>query len=66
MNTTTQKSIQPYQYIVIGQDVRIINTNSQTLRVSREQIIRQLERGDIDPHRRIMYEGALRALENRS
>ena len=66
MNTnTTQRHIQPYKYVAMKtlDEVRIINPNNQSLRVSRAEIIAQLQKPDLDPHRRIMYEGALQSLQ---
>jgi len=57
--TTTRKRIQPYDFRVQGNRVTIFNTQGQRLQVSRDQIIRQLQRSDLDAHRRVMYEGAL-------
>jgi len=61
MNMTTQK---PYDYIVLGTNVRIIiKEQNQSLKVSLEQIVRQLRNPDINPKKRKMYEGALDALQ---
>lgn len=59
---TTQKRIQPYDFKVNGDSVTITNTNRQTLKVTYSQIVKQLQRDDIDPHRRVMYESALIAI----
>lgn len=61
--TTTKPQTLPYQFIVMGQSVRIINTRNQTLKVTLDQITKQLNRPDIDTHRRKMYEGALKAMQ---
>ena len=66
MNTTiTQRRIQPYEYIALRTmgAVRIINPNHQSWLVTRAEINAQLNRKDLDPHRRSMYEGALAALQ---
>ena len=63
-NRTTKPQILPYDYIKLDSNtVRIINTNHQTLKVTLAQIVNQLNRPDIDPHRRRMYEGALIAMQ---
>lgn len=60
---TTKKRIQPYDFKVDGETVTITNTRNQTLRVTRTQIVNQLQRDDLDAHRRVMYEGALVAMD---
>lgn len=62
--TTTKPQILPYEFIKLDNNtVRIINTNKQTLKVTLDQITKQLNRPDLDTHRRKMYEGALQAIQ---
>lgn len=61
--TITKKRILPYDFKVKGDTVTITNTRNQTLKVTRSQIVHQLQRDDIDTHRRVMYEGALIAID---
>lgn len=63
MNMTAQKQ---FEYIVLGTSVRIIiPARNQTLKVTAAQIQNQLSKPDIDPKRRKMYEGALKALQSK-
>lgn len=57
--TTTKKSVLPYEFRAVGQAVTIFNTRGQRLKVTRNQIVDQLKREDLDTHRRRMYERAL-------
>jgi len=65
---TTKKQILPYEFSLLikpGQPTRvqIKNTRGQTLTVTESEIIKQLNRPDLDAHRRRMYEAALVTLE---
>jgi len=62
---TTVKRILPYsiQRTPNGK-VWIKNTRGQVLIVDKNQIVRQLERKDLDVHRRRMYEAALAEVES--
>jgi len=62
-----QKTIRqkmPYQIkpCIVGKKVIITNTRGQTLTVSRDEITKILNRDDLDPHRRKMYEAAKEVL----
>lgn len=54
----------PYHFepTIVGDKIKIVNTRGQTLIVSRDEITRQLNRDDLDTHRRRMYEAARDAL----
>lgn len=63
-DTQTKKQILPYQFVhLIDGRVTIHNTNGQRLTVTREQVERQLQRDDLDVHRRRMYEATLREFD---
>jgi hypothetical protein len=56
----TRKSVLPYEFLLCDNGtVRIVNTRGQVLFVSRSQVEHQLQREDLDAHRRRMYEAAL-------
>ena len=56
----TLRSQLPYHFkpCIVGDKIEIVNTRGQTLIVSRDEITRQLNRADLDTHRRRMYEAA--------
>ena len=56
---TIRKAL-PYDFqLLLNGKVCISNTRGQRLNVTRSQVERQLERDDLDAHRRKMYEAAL-------
>lgn len=56
----TQKQILPYEFIPLPNGkVCILKTNGQRLNVTRAEVEHQLQRDDLDAHRRRMYEAAL-------
>lgn len=65
MNDKTLRNQLPYDFQPLPQPgrVKIVNTRGQSLIVSRDEIKRQLDRKDLDVHRRRMYEGAIAALD---
>ena len=61
---TIRKAL-PYDFqLLVNGKVCISNTRGQRLNVTRSQVERQLERDDLDPHRRKMYEAALEEWKN--
>jgi hypothetical protein len=61
---TTIKIKLPYKFStnIFAQRCYITNIRGQTLNVTKAQIIKQLQRDDLDVHRRRMYEAALETL----
>ena len=58
--TRTRKQILPYDFqLLVNGKVAIKKTNGQRLDVTRSQVEFQLQRDDLDAHRRKMYEAAL-------
>jgi hypothetical protein len=69
-DTVTKKQILPYEFSLLKKPnqptrVQIKNTRGQIIAVTESEILRQLERQDLDPHRRRMYEAALQTLTGR-
>jgi hypothetical protein len=60
MNQTIRNQL-PYRFESLPQPgkIKIVNVREQILIVTRDEIERQLEREDLDVHRRRMYEAAL-------
>lgn len=57
---STKRQILPYEFIPLPNGkVCILKTNGQRLHVTRGQVENQLQRDDLDIHRRRMYEAAL-------
>ncbi len=60
LNRTTKKRILPYEFqLLLNGKICILKTNGQQLIVSRGEVEHILQRDDLDPHRRKMYEAAL-------
>jgi hypothetical protein len=59
--TQTRRQILPYDFqLLLNGKVAIKKTNGQSpLIVTRSQVENMLQRDDLDPHRRKMYEAAL-------
>lgn len=58
----TKRHVLPYEFIPLPNGkVCILKTNGQRLHVTRRQVEQQLQRDDLDVHRRRMYEAALKA-----
>jgi len=56
----TRKQVLPYKFTtdLFGKHVTIENTKGEKMTLDRDQITHQLNRTDLDPHRRRMYEAA--------
>jgi len=60
LTQTTKKHILPYTFQrLLNGKICILKTNGQRLIVSHDEVLHILQRDDLDPHRRNMYEAAL-------